>query len=320
MSDLAFAQARQKYIGGSDIGAILGVSPFMTRWDLYQSKVVPIEEQNPNQAMRYGTALEPAIGGLIADDHPDWKFTFSPETVYHPDHKFLAYNADGVIQRPDDTILLEIKTARHSDDWGEPPHGAIPPTYNAQIQYGMGMLGIKECVVAASILGGYPVEYTVPFDEPYYSVIEEEALAFWETHVAPQNPPPLDDSYKLTEQLKAEHPHGQGMMPPEESPPHCAQLATLYADINDKIKALNREKYAIQNQFRALLGDYESVLTPHYKATWKNGAPTQKINYEGLISQLRHRYPELQEEIGVLEAEFAEVTPGKRTLRITPYK
>ena len=53
---------RDKYIGGSDIPATMGISPFKTRWDLLQEKAgLKADEFTGNQYTEYGKIMEPQI-------------------------------------------------------------------------------------------------------------------------------------------------------------------------------------------------------------------------------------------------------------------
>ena len=57
----AWLNERRKGIGGSDVAAIIGLSPWTTPLDIYEQKLgiaLPSEE---TEAMYWGTALEPAI-------------------------------------------------------------------------------------------------------------------------------------------------------------------------------------------------------------------------------------------------------------------
>ena len=57
---------RQHYLGGSDLVALLGISPYKTRFELLQEKagLKPIEEIE-NEYTTYGNALEPFIRDYI---------------------------------------------------------------------------------------------------------------------------------------------------------------------------------------------------------------------------------------------------------------
>ena len=61
---------RNLYTGGSDVSAIMGLSPFKTRWDLLQEKaeIKPIE-QISNPYIEYGNTLEPLVRDYINEKY-----------------------------------------------------------------------------------------------------------------------------------------------------------------------------------------------------------------------------------------------------------
>lgn len=95
---------RDKYIGGSDIPIIMGISTFNTRWGLLQEKAGLKENAfTGNRYTEYGNIMEPQIR-----DHINAKRNkrFVPDQVIVGD---LRGNCDGF---NGDTIL-EIKTTSH---------------------------------------------------------------------------------------------------------------------------------------------------------------------------------------------------------------
>ena len=53
---------REKFIGGSDLSGIMGLSPFIDRWTLLQQKAGLKERVFfGNEYTRYGDALEPIV-------------------------------------------------------------------------------------------------------------------------------------------------------------------------------------------------------------------------------------------------------------------
>ena len=95
---------RERWIGGSDLSAIMGLSPFKTRWDLLQEKaeIKPIE-QISNPYIEYGNALEPLVRDYINEKYCR---DFEPAVKIDGD---LRGNCDGI----DEGGLLEIKTTSH---------------------------------------------------------------------------------------------------------------------------------------------------------------------------------------------------------------
>lgn len=60
---------RQHYLGGSDLVALLGISPYKTRFELLQEKagLKPIEEVE-NEYTTYGNTLEPLIRDYVNEN------------------------------------------------------------------------------------------------------------------------------------------------------------------------------------------------------------------------------------------------------------
>ena len=92
---------RDKYIGGSDIPIIMGISPFRTRWELLQEKAGLLQNDfDGNRYTAYGDLMEPEIR-----DH----INATRNTIFEPCQEIkgdLRGNCDGY---NGDTIL-EIKT------------------------------------------------------------------------------------------------------------------------------------------------------------------------------------------------------------------
>ena len=95
------SEDRDKYIGGSDIPAILGISKFTTRWQLLLQKA-GLEERTftGNRFTEYGHKIEPVIRDHI---NKVYKKNFVPNRVINGD---IRYHADGF----DGETVLEVKS------------------------------------------------------------------------------------------------------------------------------------------------------------------------------------------------------------------
>jgi len=94
---------RQMWIGGSDIPAIMGISPFTTRYDLLLFKSgIKENEFEGNQYTEYGNIMEPKIRNYINDNILD----IYTETKYENPKKGIRCHLDG----ENKTHVLEIKT------------------------------------------------------------------------------------------------------------------------------------------------------------------------------------------------------------------
>lgn len=92
---------RDKYIGGSDIPIIMGISPFKTRFQLLQEKAGLIQDNfTGNQYTEYGNVLEPKIRDFINESEKD-KFVEGKDIIGD-----IRCHTDGINK----TTVLEIKT------------------------------------------------------------------------------------------------------------------------------------------------------------------------------------------------------------------
>lgn len=127
---------RDKYIGGSDIAAILNISKFKTRWQLLKEKA-GVEESSftGNVYTEYGNVLEPQIRAYINDQ---CSTNFVEGKIING---YLRYHADGVDYEKG--MVLEIKTtsAIHEDvkDYDY---------YLCQLLMGIEMYGYEDGILA----------------------------------------------------------------------------------------------------------------------------------------------------------------------------
>lgn len=171
-------------IGGSEAAAALGISPWMTPLQLYLRKTEPIGRDEPNEAMRWGTALEPAIRQRYADDTgrtvevPRTTFRYAPWPV-------ALANVDGIAASE---RLLEVKTARSDIGWGEPGSDIIPEQYAVQVQHYLMVTGLVVADVAVLIGGQDYRTYEIEADSELQQLILDGEQRFWR-HIETMTPP-----------------------------------------------------------------------------------------------------------------------------------
>lgn len=125
---------RDKYIGGSDIPVIMGISSFNTRWNLLQEKAGLKENDfKGNRYTEYGDLLEPKIRDYINKRR---KKKFVPAQVIKDD---LRGNCDGF----NGDCILEIKTTSHIYDTLDEYK-----IYLVQLLFYMQLYGVKKGMLA----------------------------------------------------------------------------------------------------------------------------------------------------------------------------
>lgn len=216
---------RERYLGGSDAAAYMGVSKWRTPVQLWRDKTHEREQgkRDANRAKFFARRKrqEPIIAGMFADefgievdrlsldDNPnryydaenpflcaeiDFEFRMSPSVRAAFAHRpeFCAI-ADGV------TISGEIKTVHPlmAKEWGEVGSEDVPIDYASQAMHGLMVKPDRPaCVVAALIGIDTLLCFPIMRDDALIAQMRARAVAFWHRHViagVPPDPLNMDD-------------------------------------------------------------------------------------------------------------------------------
>lgn len=184
MEKALWLEERRKGIGGSDVAAIMGLSPWKTAYQVYREKRKEVEDWGGNSLTDWGKRMEPAIRQWYSDK-TGRDVRLPDKIMYHPQHPFMLASLDGFT---DDGRVVEIKTARSGRDWGEPETNQIPDYYAVQVHHYMTITGFQVADIPVSIAGSSPSLYVVEADKEISEMIIEACAKFWE-RVQSGNPP-----------------------------------------------------------------------------------------------------------------------------------
>ena len=182
-------EMRRHGLGGSDAGAVAGLSPWKSPVEVYLEKVGEAPPPEENEAMYWGTVLEDTIARAYAE-RTGQKVQRRTQTLVHPRLPWMLANLDRVIvgdkRGPG---VLEIKTAGRPDGWGEPGTDEIPDYYMAQVAHYLAVTGYAWARLAVLIGGRDFRVYDIPRDEELIEALIEIERRFWEGHVERRVPP-----------------------------------------------------------------------------------------------------------------------------------
>lgn len=220
---------RSKFLGGSDVAAIYGVSPWKTPYQLWEDKITPRSldaDLNEERAkfFRRRKRQEPVVAEMLEeeygivvtrlslDDNPnryidgehsfmaaeiDFEFCMSPEVRAHfPDRPEFAAIPDGTL------LNGEIKTVHpfKASEWGEQGSEDVPIHYAAQVMHGLGVTRRPAAIVAALFGLDTLLCFPVMADAETIAGMREKAVAFWTNHVmagVPPEPVNVDDVKRM---------------------------------------------------------------------------------------------------------------------------
>lgn len=190
MEKALWLEERRKGIGGSDVAAIMGLSPWKTAYQVYREKRKEVEDWSGNELTDWGKRMEPAIRQWYSDQ-TGRDVRLPDKIMYHPQHPFMLASLDGFT---DDGRVVEIKTARNGKDWGEPETNQIPDYYAVQVHHYMTITGFQVADIPVSIAGSSPSLYVVEADKEISEMIIEACAKFWERVVSGNPPDPVSYS------------------------------------------------------------------------------------------------------------------------------
>lgn len=198
-----FLADRRTGIGGSDIAAILGISPWSTPRDVWASKLGKIEEKAETPAMYWGNVLEDVVAKEFSK-RTGYKIQKHNRIVRHEKHPFLIANIDRLVitdpkKKPstkDGKIvtkaLLECKTVSQyaKDEWGEDGTAEIPEYYKTQCHWYMLVTG-ADVVYLAALIGGNDFRiYVIKRNETICNYLMNKGIEFWNNYVVTSIMPP----------------------------------------------------------------------------------------------------------------------------------
>lgn len=182
-------------IGGSDIGAIIGVNKWKSPIDIYIDKTEGKKEEEFNRFAYFGQKLEKFVFEEFQIRHKNMNCYTVPYTIKRG---VCVANVDGMIYDKDKDRygVLELKTtsAYNKDEW---TGDTVPQSYYAQVQHYLYVTGLSFAYIACLVGGNDYKEFYIERSLEDIDYIQEKATDFWKNHVVKKIPPMLDgsDSY-----------------------------------------------------------------------------------------------------------------------------
>lgn len=272
---------RKGGIGGSDIGALMGVNPWNSPFNVFIDKTTDyIKDLSDNEAIYWGTTLEDIVAKEF--ERRTGKKVARVNALLQSEETPFAYaNIDRRIVGEEAGLECKTTNAFNSEEW---KNGEVPASYICQCQWYMYVTGFKKWYIACLIGGQKFVRYELIRDDELIKFMLEKAKEFWENNVLKNEAPPMDGSASCSEYLNEAYPedNGESVMFTSECITYIEQLA----EIKKQEKELKTQKNDLENKIKQYLGEAQSGVCEKYTVTWKtqNGAP--KLDKEKLAKEI----------------------------------
>jgi putative phage-type endonuclease len=294
----AWHRARREAVSSTDIGVLLGLSPYKSEWDLAAEKLGWIEPVDQTLPMRIGLALEPLIREEY--EHQTGERLRRVHTLArHPSIEWAVASPDyTVVGRP---WLVEAKWSL-ARRWSD----GLPQDVEAQVQWALGCTGRKRADVAA-LLGGSRLEvFEVAYDDALFEGLLDIAADF-RGRLASGGP-----FAETSDSLKRRYPSDDG------SEMH-ADLATIDAvttliDVRGRRKALEADEERLEGLIKASMATASTLVGPGWKVYWRRTKDREEVDWKSVADGLLRQLPETERD--ALVGIATTVRAGFRPFRV----
>lgn len=251
---------RNKYIGGSDAAAVVGLNPYKSAYSLWAEKTGRLPGFEGNLATEVGTFLEDFVakkfeaetGKKVRNDNQSWLNDQYPWAIANIDRSIVGEDA-----------ILECKTTSELN-LKNFKNGEYPSNYYVQVVHYLAITGKKKGYIAVLIGNKDFRVYEVERDEEEIKALMESEESFWK-YVTGDTAPAIDGSDSTAKTIGSFYPQSE------------AQTVDLFAYESDlealfNVKAQIKALEAIQTEKENLIKDFmktaEKGQCEGYSISW----------------------------------------------------
>ncbi len=303
---------RQSGIGGSDIAAVLGLSPWKSPVDVWMEKTGRASNNEETEAMYWGNQLEDVVAKEYAK-RTGYKVWRVNHLLRHSEAPCLIASVDRLVSTEGKSRVmvgdeirtdtgLECKTSSQyaANEWGEDNSDKVPEFYLTQCLHYMGITGCKYWDLACLFCGREFRKYHIMRNEGVIAAIQEAAMKFWKDHVeadvapAPRSIADVNALFKRSSDRRI------------TASQEVEDAIKKMVEVKEKIKELESQKESLQEKVCVYMKDSDTLDLPDGKvlATWKSTEDGVKTDWKGLAIACKPS--------GVLVEEFTSKVAGSR--------
>lgn len=295
--DRAWHERRLDGFGGSEAGALLGVSPWRTARQVVEDKgrrIIADPDAPERLRFRLGRDMEPILLRHLYEHLLEQ--AAAGTTVPKPRANARRYRMPGapwITAEPDGFVgpdVVELKTDEYDFGWGPEdaePAKSMRPTYYAQVQHELAATGRAQALLFVQVGFHEQRLYRVPRSEQYVADLVDWEGGMWQRVVSIRdrlaNDPlatiedllPANEGTALTDQLAKAHPKSTGVIRSA-----TADQERLLADLRSAKRnlAVATSRWdLIKAQVQDVIKEADGITGPLGTVTWrtsKDGEPT----------------------------------------------
>ncbi|MFE5699948.1 YqaJ viral recombinase family protein [Rhodococcus koreensis] len=252
-----------KIITPSKIAAIVtdddgrSFSRYESAYRLWHRMKGLIDPEPPKDIFTVGHAFEPALAYLWCEANPGWQLSPGEVRVQRDDLGFPCLaTIDRRARSGKARRIVEFKTARKLEEWGDDFTDEAPFDYVIQVQAQMHITGFTQRPAHLMVMGPYFKHhvYEIEYNPGLCAVIFDRCRQFWDS-LESFTVPDLDDSKYTYECVREMHPDIDGTEV-ELTP----ELSREYLQIDAEYKALEKRHRGVKTRVLDRMGNAQTAL------------------------------------------------------------
>lgn len=265
MSHEDWLRDRNKSIGGSDAGTILGFNKYSSPYALWaekSGKTVP-EDISDREAVRLGNDLEAYVASRFCEA-TEKKVHRVNYVIRNDKYPFAHANVDRMVYG--ENAGLECKTTSNYEYAKLLEKGEFPNTWLCQMTHYMAVTEADHWYLAALAFGKGFYWFRIDRNPNECAALMTVEESFWK-QVENNEPPAIDGAEATTAALRTVFPESEAVTVDLSG---FAANVELYNELGKQIKELEAERDAQANYIKGFMGTAESGEAGKFKISWKN--------------------------------------------------
>lgn len=264
---------RQTGLGGTDVAAIIGWSPWADALTVYEAKLGTLQQQEESERMRWGKLLEPAIANEWGE-RTGWKVQRNEKQLRSLEHPFMMGTPDGFLMGrgerttrakyaksgkpfslPEDTRGFDCKNSGYlnPDDYGPEGTNEIPLNYLCQLAWYAMLVRVDQWDLVVLEKGNRLRSWHYERDAALEEALLTRAEEFWHKHVLAQQPP---TNVSRMEFRRRDTPLTDVILEPTDS---LVGMVEKWQDLEAAKKAITEEADGAKAKLLDAMGDAREI-------------------------------------------------------------
>ena len=272
-------EERKKSLGGSDVGAVLGMNEYTSPYTVWAEKTGKLPSFEGNEWTRLGNDLEAYVaerfsetsGLKVAKDNSTWRNDKYPHLHANIDRRVVGMKA-GVECK----LTSEFSAKKYKD-------GEFPDRFYAQCVEYLCVTELERWFLAVLIYGkGIKIyqmtrikddavpewcEASVYVDDGEIESLAKATADFWNNHVLTNTPPMADGTDSTSETLRTIYPESNGdtvsLMAFESELQQYMTLSSLLDDVK-------KQKEEVANKIKGFMQEASKGESSKFKVSWSS--------------------------------------------------